>query len=191
MGSALPRGSLILYPDGNSPTALLDSLPTERFGPRNPLYPPIMRIRRLGLVALGLVVGALLSGCVVVAGFTGATVRDGHVIALVRMCQGVTADKLASGSWGPVDYSTQWEPGPGQSSDVDLGAVEEFIHGLDEDRFWIQTSASSGDGGFVAFSAQDLRELQDGDVMIDGNKHFAPTRVSAATFDATVQQRCN
>ena len=125
-----------------------------------------------------------------VTGITAATVANGRVIALVRMCPGVGADKLFSGSWGPVDYQTEWTPGPGGISDVDLGEIDNFIHGREDDRFWIQTWASSGDGGFVAFSPEDIRGLSDGDVLINGTKQFGPRVMTMAEFDATVEEQC-
>jgi len=109
-----------------------------------------------------------LSGCSVICqGVTGLMVSDGSVRALVQTCPDVTASdlRMTSLSGAPSLTNPVWSFDASDDVTVDLGSVQAFLDQVGESKQGIQSTVSSGVGGYLVFSSSDIESLEDGMVL--------------------------
>lgn len=150
-----------------------------------------MNPARLGPVALVAVTVGLVSGCAATTGLTGVTVRQGQVVALVRICDPYTASQVEL--WGlgndeQPDFRT-WEMS-GSSADVELGSLASIGRLIAQESPRVSAAASGGVAEDVRFTMSQLRELSEGDVLV-GTETDPPTVLTLAEFDEEVDRLCN
>lgn len=138
---------------------------------------------------LALSVATALSGCVPSTGLTGLTVRQGQVVALVRVCY-YTADHLQLGGYEDGERRDLgfWEM-DGPSADVDLGSLESVVDLVGTAQGNLTALGKEGYIEPVLFRVADLRELPEGSVLVDS----WPTRPAVLTlsqFEDKVAATC-
>ena len=143
---------------------------------------------KFALIALCAVV---LSGCSMATGMTALQVQNGDVVSLVRLCSGISSEtvKLTTNAGGEALES--WEFEDGAAADVPLGDREDIIDLADTDRVTLITTVSSGHANPVWFTASDLEDLPEGEVLVGGSESEEPMTVTRPEFDALALDQCD
>lgn len=131
-----------------------------------------------------------LSGCAAITGITGVTVRDGQVIALVRICGDYTSDAVELWTSEDSDNLGFWDV-DGSIADIELGSIDSIVQMIGSDRVSLSGRASDGLAEEVQFKREDLQSLRAGNVLLRGGPTTAPTTLELTAFDALVADKCD
>jgi hypothetical protein len=120
--------------------------------------------------AMSIIGAAAMAACLtacsqLVTGATGLMTVDGHIVATIRTCDGVTATGIDLQPFQGRSFSgSSWKFDASKNEVVDLGTVDDFIKLLDDPRMTVNTSVSEGVGGWVHFTEDDIRDLDEGQI---------------------------
>lgn len=148
-----------------------------------------------------MIVGALaaslsLTGCATFfAGVVGIERNGDELTARVLMCNDYQSDRLdltpRNGQWFIVPHPTWDFPKSGEAT-IDLGAVDEFTALLEDGDNDLRSTATTGLGGVVRFSAQDIADLADGEILSStDDSRVTELRPDVASFEQAAQDYCD
>lgn len=120
---------------------------------------------------------------------TGVTVREGQVVALVRIC-GYTSDAVEVWTSEDGDGLGFWEMS-GSTADVELGNVTAILQLIGSERVSLSGRASDGVAEEVQFTREDLQGLRAGNVLLRGGPAAEPTTLERSEFEALVADKCD
>lgn len=149
-----------------------------------------MNLRKVSVATSVAASAILLSGCSVFSGLTGITVRDGSVVALVRMCGETTSNAVGLWTVKGNDRLELWETAAESTADVDLGGLATVLQLIGDRRVDVSAMASGGYTWDVTFDDQDLKDLPSGSVLINGSRDEQPEALTRSEFDDLVDDEC-
>jgi hypothetical protein len=155
-----------------------------------------MRLRRVSAaLAVATLTALCLSGCTsTTEGVLGLTIVDGRVEALFAMCPGGTSDEIhmipAHGQFFLIPHPS-WKFDPAVSDSIDLGTTKDFLDIVGGDVQGIQTSSSTGVGGYLRFKASDIQGLHDGEILVGSPTSTANLKVDLDGFGESLAELCD
>ena len=121
--------------------------------------------RVLSIIGAIAAVACLTACSQLVTGATGLMKDNGHIVAIIRTCDGVSATGIDLQPFQGLPFSgSSWKFDASKNEIVDLGTVDDFIKLLDDPRMTVDTSVSEGVGGWVHFTEDDIRDLDEGQI---------------------------